>query len=555
MSVTAPVAAPPRSAGIPPVLGLAAYAILVLALFGPTFLRLVDLWEKDPNYSHGYLVAPIAVYLAWMVYRQAGAPRGGDRRLAATGAVLGVLIHLIATLIVWPPLDFVALFLVLRAGLVAAGGREWAAKFTFPMLFLFFMFPIPVTWTSEAALRLQDIVSRMSYELIQLFVVASRRGHNITIAGVPEALVIAEECSGLRQIVSFLAFGALLGHLTRRPIGYQILITLMAIPVAVITNVFRVTLMNLGAAWFGAGWISGELHHVPALFTIPVGLVLYLGVNHVLGSLWKSIWPEPANAPAEVARPSETPPGEAPPDPELGRRMLITAAFLGGGLAVLFLMMSHLSGAGPSSFPELKGPIASLPQALPARADSPGWAGRDLEDLDKFRAKLPFQVDDLMYREYAGRGLPQAQVYMVYSKSGDDRKHHPEICIREVSGSPERIEDRAKVSLGAGDDSRQAQRFAFELARGDVLTVYYWHYTLMPREDAVRTPLQRIHSRIGVPSPSVTVQVYVRSPAAADRATIEQLFLPAIDKAMTERVVPEGTDVGSHRLPVGLVRE
>ncbi len=548
MSAAAHDDALPRT-GLPPVAGLAAFAVLTLVLFGPTFVRLVDLWEKDPNYSHGYLVAPIAAYLAWAVYRQVGPPRGGDRRLAAIGAALGVLIHLVAVTIVWPPLDFLALVLVLRSGLVAAGGREWAARFTFPLLFLFFMFPIPVTWTSYAALWLQDIVSRVSYELIQLFVVAARRGHNITIAGVPEALIVAEECSGLRQIVSFLAFGALLGHLTRRPVGYQVLITLMAVPVAVVTNVLRVSLMNLGAAWFGAGWMDGPLHDLPAVFTIPVGLVLYLAVNRVLGSVWNYFWPQPP-APAE-----EGPPADAVADPAAGGRVMTSALVLGVGLAVQFALLGHLHAAGPSSFPDMKGPLAGVPELFPGPRPGTTWASKDVDQLDKFREKLPFQVDDLLYRDYVGAGIPWGRVYMVYSKSGDDRKHHPEICIRDVSGAPERIADRARVQLVPGDDSRQAARFGFETRPGEVLTVYYWHYTLQPREDTLRTPLQRIHSRIGVPAPSLTVQVYTHTPTAADRAAIEQGLLPALDRALVERVVPDGTDVGCHRLPVGLVRE
>ncbi len=549
MSAVASVDAPPRPASVPPLVGLAAYTLFVLALFGPTFVRLVDLWEKDPNYSHGYLVVPITAYLAVMVYLRVGSPQGGDRRLAATGAILGVLIHLVAVLIGWPPLDFLALFLVLRAGMTAAGGRDWAAHFTFPLLFLFFMFPIPVTWTSYAALWLQDIVSRMSYELIQLFVVASRRGHNITIAGVPESLIVAEECSGLRQIVSFLAFGALLGHLTRRPVAYQIVITLMAVPVAVITNVFRVSLMNLGAAWFGAGWIDGPLHHAPALFTIPVGLVLYLGVNRVLGAVWNSVRPEPAPAPEPA------PPPATPPDPELGRRLLIASAYLGAGLVTLVLMLVHLHGAGPSSFPETKGPLKAVGDTIPGRTPNMGWTSRDLENLDEFRAKLPFQVDDLLYRDYVGQGVPGVRVYMVYSKSGDDRKHHPEICIRDVSGAPERKGHREDIPLAAHEGAHQAKRFGFEIRPGELLTVYYWHYTMTPREDAIRSPLQRIHSRLGVAAPSVTVQVYAQTAVPTERATLEQVFLPALDKALLERVMPEGTDVGSHRLPVGLVRE
>ena len=36
-----------------------------LVTFWPVLRRLVEAWIGDGNYSHGFLIVPIAAYLAW----------------------------------------------------------------------------------------------------------------------------------------------------------------------------------------------------------------------------------------------------------------------------------------------------------------------------------------------------------------------------------------------------------------------------------------------------------------------------------------------------------
>src|SRR6187399_1984821 len=44
-------------------IGLIAAAVLVV--FWQVFVRLVDAWIVDGNYSHGFLIIPIALYFVW----------------------------------------------------------------------------------------------------------------------------------------------------------------------------------------------------------------------------------------------------------------------------------------------------------------------------------------------------------------------------------------------------------------------------------------------------------------------------------------------------------
>ncbi|MCI0459351.1 MAG: exosortase/archaeosortase family protein, partial [Gemmataceae bacterium] len=272
-----------------PLPGLAALALVGVAaalvpLFWPTLAILVRAWWLDPNYSHGFAVPVISGWLAWRQLNKHGIPASGEVPLGCALLLFGGVVHLAAVVIAWPPLDFVALVIILRGLAVTVGGRQWASDFTFPILFLFFMFPLPITWTSLVALWLQNVVSTVSAGILELFMVVHLRGHTLTVAGV-DPLVVAPECSGLRQIVAFVALGALIGHLFRKPLLFTVLLILAAVPVAIVANVFRVVLMAVGARWFGSSWMSGWLHDAPALLTMPVGLALFALVGVWLGRL------------------------------------------------------------------------------------------------------------------------------------------------------------------------------------------------------------------------------------------------------------------------------
>jgi len=258
-------------------------AAAVFLAFGSTFAQLVRLWNGDTNYSHGWLIPLFAAIPAYLYVRRTGIPDLGNRPLGLMYVVAGGLMHLVAQTVSMPPLDFIALFCALRGAAIAAGGREWAAGFTFPLAFLFFMFPLPHSWTGYSSIWLQDIVSRVSEIALEPFLTVYRQGNSLHVAGVEQPLAVAEECSGLRQIIAFVACGAYIAYFSGRGRVIQLLLVLAAIPVAIAANVLRIALMAFASSWYGTNWLNGQLHDAPALFSIPMGLALYLLLARTLG--------------------------------------------------------------------------------------------------------------------------------------------------------------------------------------------------------------------------------------------------------------------------------
>jgi hypothetical protein len=180
------------------------------------------------------------------------------------------------------------------------------------------------------------------------------------------------------------------------------------------------------------------------------------------------------------------------------------------------------------------------------------WAGVPHPNVADLRKQVAF-AEDVLYRAYGTHASgPVAIVYVAYSPRGEDREHHPEICMREAAGVAEDTNGRAIVALDA-EKRRPAQRFLFRPGPGRHLFMYYWHYTMPPRERGDLSWAQFLHRRMKSSPPSISVQVSTAVPPE-QLSAVEKGFLPALDAALQAHVLPEGTAVGCERLPIVLLR-
>lgn len=270
--------APAASVSRPSPLGLFACAALLLGLFTPLLIQLAGIWELDSNYSHGYFILPISLWIAWTIARENPLPAEGDVFQGTFTLGVGLLFHFVGLVLRFLPIELAALMLVLRGTAVLLGGRTWANKFLFPTAFLVFLFPLPVEWTTRIAVALQDVIAGISGEVMGWFVLSVRQGHEIRVANVPEPLVVGQECSGIRQLMAFVAMGALVAYIGRVGLARGILLMVLAVPVAVAANVVRILAMGFGRIWFGPEWIASWMHDIPALITLPLGIAMFFAL-------------------------------------------------------------------------------------------------------------------------------------------------------------------------------------------------------------------------------------------------------------------------------------
>jgi exosortase len=267
--------------------------------FWPTFLDLAQSWN-DPQYSHGYLVPVFAACLLWIrrgrLDRAALRPSWWGLSPLAAGLALRLCGGLLN--IAW--LEQIALLPCVAGLCLLAGGRA-AWRWAWPaILFLAFMIPLPysvATFLSRPLQWLATVCSTFVMQTVGLPALAD--GNVITIN--ENALNIVEACSGLRMLVVFFALATAFAIVVRRPWVDRLILLASAVPIALASNILRITLTGV-LYECGVNSETAHLffHDLAGWLMMPLALVLLWAELKLLSLLLI----DPPAAPARATRPA-----------------------------------------------------------------------------------------------------------------------------------------------------------------------------------------------------------------------------------------------------------
>ncbi|MGH7138962.1 MAG: exosortase/archaeosortase family protein [Pirellulales bacterium] len=276
------------------------FCALVVSLiwaFWPAIQDLMVRWSSDPSYSHGYLVPLFSIYLLWQRRKLAGMSSPALVWGLAFLAV-GTLLELAAGLLMVRTLAHYSLpFFLAGVCLALAGwkGMKWAWP---AIVFLFFMVPLPGPIADMLGHPLQRVATITATYVVQLIgVPAVAQGNVILLTN--EQLGVAEACSGLRMLVSFVTFSTGAVLLVDRKLWEKGLILASAVPIAIICNVTRITVTAAMYEWVNAEVAEKVFHDLAGWLMMPLALALLATELKLISSLFVEV---EASAPLEVAR-------------------------------------------------------------------------------------------------------------------------------------------------------------------------------------------------------------------------------------------------------------
>ncbi len=248
---------------------------LCFAVYAPILYYLKLHWDTDANYSHGYIIVPLAIYFAWEKIPKI-------KRARIRPSWLGVIPFALATLSLMlgrlggELMTMRMAFVLSMIGIVLlVFGRKIFEIIWFPLFFLFLMIPLPESVLNIIAFPLQLIAADQAVQALQyLGVPVLREGNIIHLPSTQ--LFVAEACSGLRSLMALLTLGVVFAHFYRNSLVEQIIIVASTIPIAIVVNAFRVGLTGWLTHHHGIAAAEGVIHEMQGLFTFSLAFVILL---------------------------------------------------------------------------------------------------------------------------------------------------------------------------------------------------------------------------------------------------------------------------------------
>jgi exosortase len=266
-----------------------ATSALAFGIFGPILYHMVLHWSAADDYSHGFLVVPLALYFAWE--RRKDLQRAAIRPSwwGVLPLALGYLALMIGRLGVELTAMRVSFVLTLIGLQILLLGRGVFRILAFPMLFLFFMVPLPQSLVNVVAFPLQLIAADFAVETLHLLhIPALREGNIIHLADTQ--LFVAEACAGLRSLMALGALAVVFAYFFRKNPIERVIIVASAIPIAIFVNAFRVALTGYLAHRMGSAAAQGLIHQTEGVFTFGLAFGLLLVEAWLLSAFWPSSW-------------------------------------------------------------------------------------------------------------------------------------------------------------------------------------------------------------------------------------------------------------------------
>ena len=259
-----------------------------LAAFYPVWVKLITIWSRSDDYSHGFLIIPASLFIIWQKRNSLSAIESFTRFYEFFPVLFILLFYLLSLLAQIDTFVYLSLVFSIHICVWYVFGHRVYKKLIFPLTFLFFMIPIPAQFYAMATIPLQLFVSKLSALIAQLMNVPIFREGNVIF--LPnQTLEVVQACSGLRSLISLFALSTLLAYFTLQSFKLRLVLILSSLPAAIAVNIIRVVIMVIALYYFNTDLTEGTLHIVFGAFIYILALSIIIILGNIL-SKWDPLY-------------------------------------------------------------------------------------------------------------------------------------------------------------------------------------------------------------------------------------------------------------------------
>ncbi|MCL2701269.1 MAG: EpsI family protein [Phycisphaerae bacterium] len=236
--------------------------------------------EGESYYTHGPLVPLVSLVIVGLMIRHV---RILVKPMPVTGSlILGVslLLHLASSLSRITFFSGIAFVGVLCGLVLIFWGGLALRRFWFPIVFLFFMVPLPGFTIADLNFHLKMAAAAIGVELANLFgVICARSGNEVFWGDSDKKLVVANVCNGLRTLISLLAFGALYAYICKLRGAWRVGLFAMSIGVALVANSLRILALLVVADIWDEEAATGWFHDTSGILIFVLAFLMMFGIE------------------------------------------------------------------------------------------------------------------------------------------------------------------------------------------------------------------------------------------------------------------------------------
>ena len=245
---------------------------------------LIESWKIPAfDYSHGWLIAPICLWLLIISCRKIDMTRIRASLNGLWVILLGCLLFIISFHSYQWRITNGTLPVMLIGGIWYFWGSHCALRCAFPLCFFWLCIPVPGLQQATAGMQL--LATQAAHWTIESFGIdATREGTSITLTSRADAAFsIAGGCSGMRSLMALVMISFAWGFAADKlQIWKRVFLALSSIPLAIIANTFRITSIFLCAEYIDPTFASKTWHDWSGLLFFFPASVLGLTLLHGL---------------------------------------------------------------------------------------------------------------------------------------------------------------------------------------------------------------------------------------------------------------------------------
>ena len=421
-------------------------------LYRHVIVKLIHDWATDDNYSHGFLIVPIALCVTWHrrnKLHEVGSKPSNSGLLIVAGSLTLLMLGLLGSELF---LTRISLLGILSGTIVFLYGWRHLGILAFPIAFLLLMVPIPRIIFDQVVFPLQLLATRLAeITLASLHVPAIREGNLIVLGST--AIEVAEACSGIRSLITLLALATVYGYVMDRRTSVRAALMIGMIPVAIVANGLRVAGTALAAHYYDAKAAEAFFDTFSGWILFGIAFVLLFILYRVL------LWMFPLKPAVTQESPNKRAEEQTAASSVMIRAVIVTTACLAAALYVgKFTVMETVT---------LREPLAALAMEVGQ------WDGRAASRYDdRIVAKLG--VDEYLTRFYSRPGEGVVHLYVGYYQSQGEGNsiHSPKNCLPGAGWQPI-SSGETQIPVASGEVVK-VNRYLIQKGRERQMVLYWY---------------------------------------------------------------------------------